>query len=106
MQIGIQLPEVERFVPWDEYRAMARTAEEAGYASIWLGDHFLYRQKDEDLGPWECWSMLSALAAVTDRVLLGPLVSPTGFRNPAPRSRRPWTPPRPAAGPRASACRR
>ncbi len=83
MQIGIQLPEVERFVPWSEYRAMAQMAEEAGYASIWLGDHFLYRQKDEDLGPWECWSMLAALAAVTDRVLLGPLVSPTGFRNPA-----------------------
>ena len=65
MQIGIQLPEVERFVPWSEYRAMARTAEEAGYASIWLGDHFLYRQKDEDLGPWECWSMLAALPAAT-----------------------------------------
>ena len=62
---------------------MAETAEEVGFASLWLGDHFLYRRKDEDLGPWECWSMLAALAAVTDRVLLGPLVSPTGFRNPA-----------------------
>jgi alkanesulfonate monooxygenase SsuD/methylene tetrahydromethanopterin reductase-like flavin-dependent oxidoreductase (luciferase family) len=83
MQVGIQLPEVERVVPWDEYRRMAETAEEVGFASVWLGDHFLYRRKDEDLGPWECWSMLAALAAVTDRVLLGPLVSPTGFRNPA-----------------------
>ncbi|HEY5651781.1 MAG TPA: LLM class flavin-dependent oxidoreductase [Acidimicrobiia bacterium] len=83
MQVGIQLPEVERVVPWDEYRRMAETAEEVGFASLWLGDHFLYRRKDEDLGPWECWSMLAALAAVTDRVLLGPLVSPTGFRNPA-----------------------
>ncbi len=62
---------------------MAETAEEVGFASIWLGDHFLYRHKDTDLGPWECWSMLAALASVTDRVLLGPLVSPTGFRNPA-----------------------
>lgn len=83
MQIGIQLPEVERVVPWHEYRTMAETAEAVGFSSIWLGDHFLYRRKDEDLGPWECWSMLAALAAVTDRVLLGPLVSPTGFRNPA-----------------------
>ncbi|MDH3249004.1 MAG: LLM class flavin-dependent oxidoreductase [Acidimicrobiia bacterium] len=83
MQIGIQLPEVERYVPWTEYRTMAETAEAAGYSSLWLGDHFLYRRKDEDLGPWECWSMLAAIAAVTDRVLLGPLVSPTGFRNPA-----------------------
>jgi alkanesulfonate monooxygenase SsuD/methylene tetrahydromethanopterin reductase-like flavin-dependent oxidoreductase (luciferase family) len=83
MQIGIQLPEVERFVPWSEYRAMAEVAEATGYASIWLGDHFLYRRKDEDLGPWECWSMLAAIAAATERVLLGPLVSPTGFRNPA-----------------------
>ncbi len=83
MHVGIQLPEVERFVPWNEYRTMAQTAEAVGFASIWLGDHFLYRRKNEDLGPWECWSMLSALAAVTERVLLGPLVSPTGFRNPA-----------------------
>jgi alkanesulfonate monooxygenase SsuD/methylene tetrahydromethanopterin reductase-like flavin-dependent oxidoreductase (luciferase family) len=83
MRVGIQLPEVERVVPWSEYRRMAVLAEAVGFASIWLGDHFLYRRKDTDLGPWECWSMLAALAAVTDRVLLGPLVSPTGFRNPA-----------------------
>ena len=62
---------------------MARLAEEVGFASIWLGDHLLYDGPDGPRGPWECWTLLSALAAVTDRVLLGPLVSPTGFRGPA-----------------------
>ena len=83
MQVGIQLPEVERVVGWDEYRQMAIRAERVGFDSLWLGDHLLYRRGGLDTGPWECWSMLAAIAAVTDQILLGPLVSPTGFRNPA-----------------------
>ena len=43
MEVGVQLPEVERDVRWPEYLAMARAAEEVGLASIWLGHHLLYR---------------------------------------------------------------
>jgi len=83
LSVGVQLPEVERDVRWPEYAAMARAAEEAGFDSIWLGDHLLYRGDGRpERGPWEAWTMLSALAAVTERVRLGPLVACASFHPP------------------------
>ena len=83
LRIGIQLPEVERVVRWPEYLAMARAAEEAGFDSIWLGDHLLFRGDGRpERGPWEAWTLLAALAAVTNRVSLGPLVACVGFHPP------------------------
>ena len=68
---------------WTEYLAMARAAEDSGFDSIWLGDHLLYRGEDEEeRGPWEAWTLLGALAAVTDRVDIGPLVACTAFHPP------------------------
>ena len=84
LQVGIQLPEVERDVRWPEYLAMARTAEAVGFDSIWVGDHYLYRGDGRpERGPWEAWTLLAALAAVTDRVALGPLVACLNFHEPA-----------------------
>ena len=84
LRIGVQLPEVERHdVSWPEYLAMARAAEDAGFDSIWLGDHLLYRgEREDERGPWEAWTLLGALAAVTERVDLGPLVACTAFHPP------------------------
>ena len=83
LRIGVQLPEVEREVRWPELLSIARTAEESGYDSIWLGDHMLYRGEGRhERGPWDVWTTLAALAASTDRVLLGPLVASTAFHPP------------------------
>ena len=83
MKIGIQLPEVEWEVPFPEYLAMAATAEEVGFDSIWVGDHLLYDLPAGPRGPWEAWTTLAAIAAITDRVELGPLVASTSFHAPA-----------------------
>jgi len=89
LKVGIMLPDTEREMGgrsarWADLLAMARTAEEAGFDSLWVADHLIFRfENEEPRGPWECWSLLSALAAVTTRVEIGPMVSCTAFRNPA-----------------------
>ncbi len=89
MKIGVVIMladsrELGRPRRYSEIRAMAQQAEAAGFDSIWLYDHLLYREAGEGTtGIWECWSMLSALAEATRRVELGTLVICNAFRNPA-----------------------
>jgi len=89
-KVGIQLPEVERFVAWPELIAMAQRAEAVGFDSLWLGDHLLYDLADPSgdgrviqRGPWEVWTSLAAIAAVTTRIEIGPFVASTSFHAPA-----------------------
>lgn len=78
------------FMPFDPQtrfqalREMALAAEDAGFASLWLADHFFHRFPDQAAeGFWEVFTFLSGLAAVTSRITLGPLVACTAFRNPS-----------------------
>jgi alkanesulfonate monooxygenase SsuD/methylene tetrahydromethanopterin reductase-like flavin-dependent oxidoreductase (luciferase family) len=83
VRVGIQLPEVEREVRWPEVAAIARAAEESKFDSIWVGDHLLYRGGGRpERGPWDAWTQLAALAVLTTRVRLGPLVAATAFHPP------------------------
>jgi alkanesulfonate monooxygenase SsuD/methylene tetrahydromethanopterin reductase-like flavin-dependent oxidoreductase (luciferase family) len=86
LKVGVQLPEVEYEYTWPQLAEMAQVAEQVGLDSIWLGDHLMYRyqrKEREPRGPFEAWTTLGALAAVTDRIELGPLVASTGFHSPA-----------------------
>ena len=84
LKVGVQLPEIEREVRWPEILDMARAIEDLGYDSIWLGEHLLYQFADRPArGPWEAWTLLAGISAVTSRVELGPLVACTNFHNPA-----------------------
>jgi F420-dependent oxidoreductase-like protein len=79
-QFGLQL--WPQRTTWPEYRESALAAEAAGWDSIWTWDHLLAIQ-----GPWEQpifegWSMLTAVAAITNRVRLGLMVGANTLRNP------------------------
>ncbi len=56
--------------------------EELGYESFWTGDHFINGHSLEE--DWlDGWSILTALAALTQRIRIGPLVTNIIYRNPA-----------------------
>jgi alkanesulfonate monooxygenase SsuD/methylene tetrahydromethanopterin reductase-like flavin-dependent oxidoreductase (luciferase family) len=67
---------------WAEMREAAIAAEEAGFDGLWTWDHL----RDPDGGASsrvpEAWTVLTALATVTKRVMLGPLVLNVSARHP------------------------
>ena len=67
-----------------EIQALAQRAEQVGFDSFWLADHFIIRFPGQDeIGQWEVFTFLAGIAAATSRISLGPLVACTSFREPA-----------------------
>jgi alkanesulfonate monooxygenase SsuD/methylene tetrahydromethanopterin reductase-like flavin-dependent oxidoreductase (luciferase family) len=68
---------------WPRLREAALKAERAGFDSLWFDDHFLPVQGDWRSPKFDGWTLISAVAALTNRPSVGLLVSSTTFRNPA-----------------------
>jgi probable F420-dependent oxidoreductase len=89
MKIGVVLPAAEgdgegQTPYWQAIRAFALAAEERGLDSVWMFDHFFYKPPTGPIeGQHEAWTIVSAVAAVTERVEVGTIVLCSSFRSPA-----------------------
>jgi probable F420-dependent oxidoreductase len=89
MKVGVMLPVGDMDAAagssptWSDVRAVAQAAEGSCLDSVWIADHLLARMPDGTVhGMQDAWTLLSAVAAVTSRVELGPLVLCSSFRDP------------------------
>lgn len=80
IRFGVTLPQIKR--TWQEASAAAREFDALGFHSAWVCDH-LYGVPVPQLPILEAWTQLAAVAALTERIELGTLVTPPFFRNPA-----------------------
>jgi len=69
-------------VTWEQWQAIATTAEASGFDALFRSDHYL-SIVGQAQGSLDAWTTLAGLAAVTSRIRLGTLVSPATFRHPS-----------------------
>jgi len=79
MRISLMI-EGQEDVRWEQWLALALAAEEAGLDGLFRSDHYRSIHRGDPAGSLDAWATLAALAARTQRIRLGTLVSPTTFR--------------------------
>jgi alkanesulfonate monooxygenase SsuD/methylene tetrahydromethanopterin reductase-like flavin-dependent oxidoreductase (luciferase family) len=73
-----------RDIPWPELRDIWVAADTAdAYQGGWLFDHFYPPRPGQRAAIFEAWTLLASLAAVTERLRLGVMVSSNTFRHPS-----------------------
>ena len=67
---------------WDRAVEIAQLAEELGYDSIWVYDHFHNVPRPAHEAVFECWTTIAAISQRTSRIRLGQMVGCNSYRNP------------------------
>jgi F420-dependent oxidoreductase-like protein len=81
LRFGLRIP--QDIADFGELRAIAQAAEQLGYHSLWLFDHFYHFPFPDNVTILEPWTLMSVLAGATSRIRLGTLVLCNGYRPPA-----------------------
>jgi alkanesulfonate monooxygenase SsuD/methylene tetrahydromethanopterin reductase-like flavin-dependent oxidoreductase (luciferase family) len=81
MRLALMI-EGQEGVTWPQWVALARACEDAGLDGLFRSDHYSHFVFP-DGGALDAWATISALAAITERIQLGTLVSPATFRHPS-----------------------
>ena len=67
---------------WEAMLGVARRAEDLGFESIWVYDHFHTVPVPSEEATHEAWTLMAAFGAATSRVRLGQMCTCMGYRNP------------------------